>query len=186
MRLTKFVISRDFFEGNAVSVARKLLGKKISFNGCSGVIVETEAYTNDPASHGKKITPRSEIMARTHGHVYVYFIYGMHYCLNFTTNKGSVGAVLIRALEPLEGIELMKKRRNCDVKNLTNGPAKVCQALGIDKKLNGKVLGVRIFLEDSKEVGEEEIVVTTRVGISQGKDLPWRFYIKNNEFVSGK
>src|SRR3989338_8233255 len=105
----------SFFTQDAVVVARKLLGKVVSYHGCSGIIVETEAYKADPASHAYRITPRSEIMLTTSGAWYIYFVYGMYYCMNVTTNGvGQVGAVLIRSLEPLDGIAVMKKRRKTD------------------------------------------------------------------------
>lgn len=177
-------LAEDFFKRDAVLVAKKLLGKRISYNGCSGIIVETEAYKRDPASHAYKITPRSRIMLETHGKWYIYFIYGMYHCLNITTNANDVGAVLIRAIEPVEGVEKMKKRRGTDdLKKLCSGPSKLCQAFGIDKRLNGSGLDkIKIF--DGKKISK--IVKTGRVGIKEEKALPWRFYIKGNRWVSVK
>lgn len=178
-------LSQDFFKADVVEVAQKLLGKLIEFNGVSGMIVETEAYRDDPASHGHKITKRSEIMLRTHGHVYVYFIYGMYHCLNFTTNEGEVGAVLIRALEPIEGIEEMKARRNTQTtKNLTSGPGKLCQALGITKKQNDQIIGGEIQVYEYQEIPKPHIILTPRIGITKATDLHWRFYVKDNPYVS--
>ena len=177
-------LSEGFFKRDAVVVARELLGKRISYNGCSGIIVETEAYKRDPASHAYKITPRSKIMLETYGKWYVYFIYGMYHCLNITTNHGNVGAVLIRAIEPVEGISKMKKRRGTDdLKKLCSGPSKLCQALGISKDLNGKGLDV-IQIFDGEKINK--IVKTGRVGIKEDKVLPWRFYIKGSKWVSVK
>jgi len=178
---------KSFFKQDAVVVAKKLLGMKISFRNCTGMIVETEAYKTDPASHGHTITPRSEIMLKTYGQVYVYLIYGMYYCLNFTTNEGEVGAVLIRALEPLKGMEKMKKRRKTDnIHSLTSGPGKLSQALGITKKENGTLINEKIIISKYKNISPKNIQTTTRIGITKGKDLLCRFYIKDNPFVSIK
>jgi len=151
------------------------------------MIVETEAYKRDPASHGYTITPRSEIMLRSHGRWYIYFIYGMYHCLNITTNKGDVGAVLIRALAPLEGKNKMKKRRKTDKeRNLLSGPGKLCQAMGITKSLNDTALHKEIGLFHYQKFSDKEVISTKRIGIKEGKDLDWRFYIRNSPFVSKK
>ena len=129
-------IKKSFFKPKARVVARELIGKIISCNDVSGVITETEAYEDDEASHAFKRTERSALMHDSYGRFYIYFIYGNHYCMNITTNEKGPGAVLIRGLKPLNGIELMKRRRKCgDVGNLLNGPGKICQAFGIDKRL---------------------------------------------------
>ena len=176
-------LTPSWFSSEAVVCARELLGKVISYDRCSGMIVETEAYMNDSASHGYKITPRSEIMLTTYGHVYIYLIYGMYYCLNFTTNKGSVGAVLIRALEPLSGIEHMKKRRKTeDLGTLLSGPGKVCTAFGITTSLNGGKIGEHIKVFDSKK--KVTVGVSKRIGISTAQHLDWRFFIPKNPYVS--
>ena len=149
-------------------------------------IVETEAYGRDQASHAFKRTERSKIMFDTHGHVYVYLIYGMYACLNFTTEKKEAGAVLIRAVEPLQGIELMKKNRKIEkIENLCSGPGKLCQALNITRKLNGLKLGQEIKVyDDGFQVNN--IRTSSRIGIKDALDLQWRFYIEGNEFVSRK
>lgn len=178
------LLSQEFFKKDAVAVAKGLLGKTISYNNCSGVIVETEAYKSDPASHAFKLTPRSKIMLETFGKWYIYFIYGMYFCLNITTNGSNVGAVLIRAVEPVDGIDKMKKRRKTDkISNLCSGPSKLCQAFGITKDLNGQSLDV-IKIFDGEKV--KKIVSTGRVGIKQGVELPWRFYVEGSEWVSKK
>jgi DNA-3-methyladenine glycosylase len=179
------LIPKDFFKKDAVMVARGLLGKTISYNGCSGLIVETEAYKSDPSSHAYKITSRSKIMLETFGKWYIYFIYGMYFCLNITTNGDNVGAVLIRAVQPTEGIPKMKKRRKTqDVRNLCSGPGKLCQAFGITKKLNNTSFDtIKIY---DNHIPQFKIVKTGRIGIKEKKALPWRFYIKNNEWVSRK
>lgn len=173
------------FEDDAVDVAKQLLGKVISFGGMKARIVETEAYKDDPASHAFKKTERSALMFDTFGHVYVYLIYGIYNCLNFTTNpQGRPGAVLIRAVEPLQGVEEMKKRRGTEnIFNLCSGPGKLCSALGIDKEVNGSRLGDQIKLHDDgfdvKKIGK-----SSRIGIKDALDLQWRFFIVGNEFVS--
>lgn len=181
-------LPKSFFAHDAVLVAQKLLGKVISTNGCSGMIVETEAYKADPASHAYTKTPRSDIMYTTYAKWYIYFIYGMYHCMNITTNGTTEpGAVLIRALEPLEGFNMMKKRRKTDdIHNLCSGPGKVCQALGIDKQLNGTDVNARISVYDYKKINKKDIVRTSRIGIKQGTELEWRFYVKGNRFVSRK
>ncbi len=178
-------VSNSFFARDALVVAKELLGKVVEFNGTSGIIVETEAYKSDPASHGYKITPRSEIMLSSYGKVYVYIIYGMYYCLNFTTNKGEVGAVLIRALEPLDGVNKMKRRRKTDnLHNLMSGPGKLCNALKITKLQNSTDVNEKIKVYHYKKIKDKEIKTSGRIGISQGKDLQWRFFIKDSKFVS--
>lgn len=174
----------SFFARDTVMVARELLGKIIAVNGMKARIVETEAYGKDPASHAFRKTPRSAIMYDTYGHVYVYLIYGMYQCLNFTTEKDSPGAVLIRAVEPLQGILQMKKNRKVEkVTKLCNGPGKLCQALGIDKKFNGIKLGRQIrVLDDGFAV--KKVKTSSRIGIKDAMHLQWRFFIADNEFVS--
>jgi len=183
-------LSRNFYSGSTIKVAKELLGKIVVHGKCKGKIVETEAYfgKKDPASHAYgKITKRNILMYRKPGTAYVYFTYGNHWMLNVVTEKkGIPGAVLIRAVEPLEGIDLMKKRRGLkDVKNLTNGPGKLTRAFGIEKRDNGLDLTKsNLFIEDSNE--KFEIVNTSRIGLSRGMEKLLRFYIKDNEFVSRK
>lgn len=176
------VVEQKFYLQNTVDVAQRLLGctlcRKINNVIYRAKIVETEAYTQeDPSCHAYRgKTPRCEVMFRKGGVAYVYFTYGMHYCLNVVTEKEGRGcAVLIRALEPLG-----------DFDN-TNGPAKLCKVLNITKELNG------INLTDKNscmwiEYGElpQNIVTTTRIGIKSGTDYPWRFYIQDNKWVSKK
>ena len=174
------------------SAAPGLLGYKLVHETpeglTSGVIVETEAYSSDdPASHTYRgQTPRNQVMFGPAGYVYVYFTYGIHYCFNVVTGPaGSGQAVLIRAVEPIDGVELMKQRRGTDnLHQLTNGPAKLVQAMGITKTDYGANLlnGGKLRLEPG--VVPTKITQTTRVGIKQATHQPWRFYIAGNQFVS--
>lgn len=176
-----------------VECAKKLLGCQLARNidgqKIIGTIVETEAYDqSDAASHSYRgQTPRTKVMFGPPGRAYVYFTYGMHYCFNIVCGKkGHGSAVLIRAVEPTYGIELMRKKRRIeDIHKLTNGPAKLCQAFGIDLSLNGHdVSSPPLQILPGKEVASIDIVETTRVGISRDTQRPWRFYIKGNKFVS--
>ena len=182
-----------FLDGLASEVAPQLLGcileRELDGKVLRGQIVEVEAYDEtDAASHSYRgKTPRTEIMFGRSGFLYVYFTYGMHYCCNVVTGpEGHGSAVLIRAIEPILGNEEMSRRRNgLSGIELTNGPAKTCQALGIDKKLNGHDLRkapLRLLIEPP--LPSSQITQTTRIGISQSKDTPWRFYITGNSFVS--
>ena len=188
-------VRREFYNRPTLKVAKELLGKYlvVNINGkkLSGKIVETEAYRGpyDPASHAYGgMTPRNRIMFGEPGHAYVYFTYGMYYCLNvITERKGVPAAVLIRALEPKEGIVIMKRRRKKEKpEDLTSGPGKLCQAMGINKTLYGADLtGQTIYVEDRGEKAGK-IISTNRIGIDEGKEKKWRFYLKDNRFVSRK
>ncbi len=185
----------EFYNRPTLRVAKELLGKYLVVNRkgkkLSGKIVETEAYCglNDPASHAYGgMTPRNKIMFGEPGHAYVYFTYGMYYCLNvITERKGFPAGVLIRALEPKDGIDIMMKRRKKErLEELTSGPGKLCQAMGIDKAFYGADLtGKTIYIEDRGEKAGK-IVSTNRIGIDEGKEKKWRFYIRDNRFVSKK
>jgi DNA-3-methyladenine glycosylase len=156
----------------------------------AGRIVEVEAYqgSDDPASHAYRgKTPRNAPMFGEPGHAYIYFTYGNHYCLNITTQQlGTAGAVLIRALQPLEGVRTMKRLRpRVPEKELTNGPGKLTKALGIDKSLNEVDMTKQgpLFVEDDDH-DEFEVVSSSRIGIRKGTERMWRFYIVGNAFVS--
>lgn len=187
-------LRRSFYERNTAVVAFELIGKILSFEQdgklFQGRIVETEAYfgMNDPASHAYGgPTPRAKIMFGPPGFSYVYFTYGNHHCLNIVTEKETVaGAVLLRALEPLSEIELMKQRRSTtDVKKLTNGPGKLTRAFGITREDSGKDLTLDSFcIVDGEGETPLAIQVTTRIGISRAKEMPYRFYLKTSPFVS--
>jgi DNA-3-methyladenine glycosylase len=182
-------------EGEAATVAKRLLGcileREINGSTIHVKIVETEAYDQtDAASHSYKgRSQRTDVMFGPSGHLYVYFTYGMHYCCNIVVGgEGYGAAVLIRAVEPLDSEEVLKMRRpSRQGVELTNGPAKLCQALGIDKTLNGHDLNRKpLRLRMSPELDESDIMTTTRIGISQAKDILWRFYIKDSLYVSRK
>lgn len=182
-------LSRLFYEQSTVAVARGLLGQRlvrVTDDGCrlSGYICETEAYggPDDEASHAYRRTPRSAIMYGPPGRAYVYFIYGMYYCLNAVTERdGSPGAVLIRALAPDEGITILRRHRpGAPDAHLADGPGKLCQALGITIALNGSDLatGARLFVEAVAPVADDRIRSTPRIGVRGNADARsrlWRF-----------
>lgn len=189
-------IEKSFFNRDTIKVAKELLGKllfrKIGKNKyIIGKIVEVEAYMgdHDPACHAfQKTTGRSSTLYEEGGTIYVYFIYGNYYCFNIVTEKKGIGsAVLVRGVEPIEGFDFMKKFRP-NVKNiyeLTNGPSKFCLAFNIDKKYNGKKLsGNGIFVAYPLKNEKINIVTTKRIGIVKGAELPYRFFIKDNPFVT--
>ena len=193
-------LNRDFFSRpDTLRIARDLLGKLLVVPDAegtrvSGMIVETEAYLGeiDKAAHsyGGRRTARNEITYAEGGHVYVFFVYGMYYQLNLVTGvAGHPHVVLIRAVEPVEGIEIMRERRG-EMKdtNLTSGPGKLCIALDITRDLNGEdLMGDRIWVEEYRRFKKSEISSGPRVGIDYAEEfveLPWRFWIKDNKFVS--
>lgn len=189
-----------FYErSNVVKIARELLGKalytQVAGVSSGGIIVETEAYSwKERGCHafGGKMTPRNDVMFSKGGCAYVYLCYGLHNLFNVVTNgEGLAEAVLIRAIEPIEGIDIMSERRG-KVENpfqLTSGPGKLTKALGIDRGFNGKyLLNSEVWIEDvGEKLGSKHIVVGKRIGIDYaGKDakLPWRFLIKGNSWIS--
>lgn len=197
------LMPREFFARPVRVVARQILGKLLVRREADGTviagrIVETEAYlgADDAAAHSAAgLTQRNAVMFGPPGHCYVYFSYGMHYCANITCEpEGRAGCALIRALEPVAGIEAMSERRfrhpdDAKVTLLCSGPARLCQALGIDRpRDNGKDLLARDsdlqLLDDGYRVAQ--IVTTKRIGISKAVDLPLRFYVAGSEHVSKK
>lgn len=184
-----------FYRIGAVKLARNLIGKQVNRRIgnilLTGIIVEVEAYTGmrDPASHAYMgRTKRNEVMFGNGGKAYVYFTYGNHFCFNVVAgHKGRAGAVLIRAVEPVDGIEIMKaNRKTQDIYNLTNGPGKFAKAFGIDGNLYGADLtGDIIFLTTPVIKRKFNIAVSKRIGISRNKDKLYRFFVKDDPFVSG-
>ncbi len=195
------ILPQTFYEQDTITVAKRLLGcYLVHLEGeetTLGRIVETEAYlVHDPAAHsfiGK--TKRNSVLFGPVGHAYVYFIYGRHYCFNVVTGREGMGeAVLIRALEPLQGILVMRKRRRTQkLTLLCNGPARLTEALAITLSYNG----ISLFdgplqmrssesLPSSAPLGDADIVQTTRIGIVKARELPLRFYLKGNSYISRK
>lgn len=189
-----------YMQEDTLQVSRQLLGKRLctSIDGIftSGIIVETEAYRGpeDLGSHAynEKRTARNDMMYSAGGVVYMYICYGIHDMLNIVTGKeGSSHAVLIRAVQPADGIHHMCERRGVqDLKRLCKGPGALAKALGLNKLHNGVSLqSDTIWIEDAEDLAAESIVETSRVGLNiQGfyRDIPWRFYIKGNQFISRK
>lgn len=177
------------FDADSQAVARRLIGATLLVDGVGGVIVETEAYDReDPASHSfSGPTPRNEAMFGPPGRAYVYRSYGIHWCLNFVCREDGHGAgVLIRALEPTAGIDLMRARRGLyDVRALCSGPGKLGQALAITRELNGCRLDQPPFrvLAAAQEM---EVIAGPRIGISKAIDVQWRFGLAGSRFVSAR
>jgi DNA-3-methyladenine glycosylase len=177
-----------FYERDSATVARALLGQRavrvLDDQRVSGLICETEAYggADDQASHAYRRTPRSAIMYGPPGYAYVYFIYGMHFCLNAVTEAdGQPGAVLIRAIAPDEGIAIVRSRRGrVSERSLTDGPGKLCQALGIARAQNGVDLtaSAELFIETGVAVADDQVEITPRIGV-RGDEIAqgrlWRF-----------
>jgi len=195
-------LKKSFYRRELLVVARDLLGKVIvkadENKILAGKIVEVEAYHGDfdEAAHSYGgITKRNEIMFEAGGYLYVYFTYGAHHCCNVVTGrKGQGTAVLIRAVEPVSGIDKIirnrfgrKLRNNKEIFNLTSGPGKVCKAFRIDRMHSGSDLtGKEIFILDAEKIKSKDVGVSKRIGITRSVDLRWRFYIKNNQYLSRK
>lgn len=191
-------LGSSFYALGTEVLARKLIGARlVTVNRgvrTSGMIVEVEAYlgANDPACHAARgMTPRNEVMFRGPGHCYVYLIYGMYHCVNVVSDPEGVGsAVLIRAVEPLEGSEVMRRRRGGErvrALDLARGPGRLCEAFGITKSFSGEHLteSARIWLEQYRSFRNTEIAATGRIGISRGQELPLRFFVRGSPWVSG-
>lgn len=188
-------LPRQFYTVPALQLAFNLLGcllvSRIDGMMTSGLIVETEAYlsTNDPGSHtARGQTPRTSIQWGAGGYTYVYLIYGMYHCLNIVADqKGTAGCVLIRALEPVHGISIMRRRRPTahSKTTLTNGPGKLTTALGIDLHYNAADLtDDSLCLYKGTTPSSDDVTRSTRIGLKEGIELPYRFYLTNNPFVS--
>ncbi len=192
-------LDRAFFARDTLTVARALLGQRLvrllDGERLAGHIVEVEAYIgeDDLASHARfGRTRRNAPMYGPPGHAYVYFIYGMHHCLNVVTDREEFpAAVLIRALEPLEGSEMMRLwRRGAPDGQLTNGPARLCQALAIDRRFDGADLcapDALLFIERDVHVPDEAVIAGPRVGVrgdERARTVPWRFYVRSRHAVA--
>ncbi len=185
-------LSRLFFARPVLAVARGLLGHLLVHDSPEGRtvgrIVEVEAYrgADDPASHAYRVTPRSVIMVGPPGIAYVYFTYGNHYCLNVVTGReGVASAVLLRALEPLEGLRLMARRRGVTAPLLlAAGPGRLTQAMGVSRRQNGwDLTQAPLYIVDGRP-GRRRIATGPRIGIRRATDRPWRFYLAESPFVS--
>ncbi|HAP32736.1 MAG TPA: DNA-3-methyladenine glycosylase [Firmicutes bacterium] len=187
-------LNREFYFTDTLKLARLLLGTFLvhfSPEGLTvGMVVETEAYLrDDPACHAARgITRRNAVMFGAPGYAYVYFVYGNHYCFNVVSGAAGTGeAVLVRALAPMAGLELMRSRRRKarQITDLTNGPGKLCAAMAIGRGHNGlSLLEKPLFLARGQDVDPSEIAETTRIGITRAVDKEWRYYLKGNPFVS--
>jgi DNA-3-methyladenine glycosylase len=180
-------IPRKFFNRSVHEVAPELIGATLLVNGTGGVIVEVEAYHHtDPAAHSYiGMTERNAVMFGPPGVAYVYRSYGIHWCVNFVCEaEGSASAVLIRALEPTEGLAKMRRRRELpDARALCSGPGKLCQALGVTIKHNGLALDRPPF-ELRARTTVPEIAIGPRIGITKAVDAPWRYGLKGSKFLS--
>ena len=192
-RLEYRPLPKAFFERNTLEVAKDLLGHLLLHEGprrrLVGRVVEVEAYRGpkDPASHAYRRTPRSQIMWGPPGTAYVYFTYGNHYCINVVTEpQGTAGAVLLRAVEPLEGIGLMRRRRGTGDNDrlLTSGPGRLTQAMGIGRNHNGVDLTRPPLFLARGPTARPPIASSPRIGIRAAAGRPWRFYIPANPYVS--
>jgi DNA-3-methyladenine glycosylase len=193
-------LPKNFYLQDTVTVAHELLGcvlwRRVGRELLGARIVETEAYlgANDLASHARKglRSARNASMYLDGGHAYVYFTYGMHWCLNVVTQEADIAeAVLLRAAEPVKGIDAMRKRRPKAKRDfdLTNGPGKLCSALGIDKTLDGESLRGETLYITPRDIEIEEVGVSPRVGVDYAGDAthwPLRFFIRGNVYVSGR
>lgn len=180
-------LRRDFFAHSVHAVAPELIGATFLFKGVGGIIVEVEAYHHtEPAAHSYTgRTERTAVMFGPPGYAYVYRSYGIHWCVNFVCEaEGSASAVLIRAIEPTEGIAAMRRRRGVkDVRQLCSGPGKLCEALGITGAHNGLMLDRPPF-ELWSRADKPEILSGPRIGITKAAELPWRYGLANSDFLS--
>jgi DNA-3-methyladenine glycosylase len=190
-------LPEEFYDRDTEIVAREMLGTilecRTDRGTASGIIVETEAYIgeDDPACHAAVgRTRRTDPLYGRPGISYVYFIYGVHWCFNAVTRaEGLPSAVLVRALEPLTGLDLMRERRGPKINGaaLTNGPGKLCAALGIDGTMNGLPLQRgRLVVREGSPVADSDVAISKRIGITKAADWPLRYYIRDNLYVSKK
>jgi DNA-3-methyladenine glycosylase len=180
-------LTRSFFDRSVHAVAPDLIGATLLIDGVGGIIVEVEAYHHtDPAAHSYVgETERNAVMFGPPGFAYVYRSYGIHWCLNFVCEaKGSASAVLIRALEPTEGLGTMRRRRGrSEPRELCSGPGKLGEALGVTRALNGLPLD-RAPFELRARPAPVEVANGVRIGITKAADLPWRYGLKGSKFLS--
>ncbi len=180
-------LGRDFFARSVHEVAPELIGAMLLVDGCGGLVVEVEAYDReDPASHAfRGRTVRNASMFGPPGHAYVYRSYGIHWCLNLVCEEeGRPAAVLLRALEPTDGIELMERRRaTSDLRLLCAGPGRLCEALGVTRDHDGAALDEPPF-ELRERADAAEVVRAPRIGITRAADLPWRYLLAGSRYVS--
>ena len=186
------ILQRGFYQRPTAEVARDLLGKVLVHGAAAGIIVETEGYPggDDLASHSARgLTDRTRVIFGPPGHAYVYLVYGMYECLNLVVEpEGQPGCVLIRAIEPVAGIEVMRQRRPAArrIEDLASGPGKLTLALGITRAQNGlDVTRGTLVVRAPAEPRRLEIAVTPRIGIRQSADWPLRFVVRGSRFVSG-
>lgn len=191
-------LPRAFYDRPSVEVARDLLGKTLQRRSeaglTAGIIVETEAYdgANDSASHAwRGRTRRNAVMFGPPGHAYVYFTYGMHYCINAVTGSaGQASAVLLRAIQPIVGLDIMRERRGTHIpdRDLARGPGRLCQALGITTADYGTDLtGDALWISETP-TGTADLLIaaTPRIGVTRAADRPWRFVVCDNQYISGR
>ncbi len=180
-------LSRSFFARSVHDVAPDLIGAVLLVDGVGGPIVEVEAYHHtDPAAHSYRgPTPRNRVMFGPPGFLYVYRSYGIHWCMNFVCEaEGSASAVLIRALEPMHGVQVMQRRRGLtDTRSLCSGPGKLTEALGVSIAHNGLPLNAAPFAVHAR-VGACDVVSGIRIGITKAVELPWRYGLKGSRFLS--
>ena len=176
-------LTAEFFARDTLDVARDLIGAVMLHGGEGGIIVETEAYKGDPASHFLTRRHKASIMGTTFGRIYAYSIYGMHHCVNVTTDASGPGAVLLRAIEPTHGVDAMMRRRGVTrLADVASGPAKLFVALALDPSMTGRnACDVFTFLPRKAPV---DVATGPRIGISRAAELPWRYWLRGNEFVS--
>jgi DNA-3-methyladenine glycosylase len=180
-------LRKSFFDRSVHEVAPELVGATLLFNGAGGIIVEVEAYHHtDPAAHSYNgPTPRNAVMFGPAGYAYVYRSYGIHWCVNFVCEgAGSASAVLMRAIEPTEGLAAMhRRRRTADARLLCSGPGRLTEALGITHTHNGLALDAAPF-ELRERTGATDVVAGPRIGITKAMDLPWRYGLAGSRFWS--
>jgi DNA-3-methyladenine glycosylase len=179
-------LAPGFFARDVLRVARELIGVRLWVDGVGGAVVETEAYHHeDPASHSHRgPTARNAVMFGPVGHVYVYRSYGLHWCMNIVAGEGPGSAVLLRALEPLDGLERMRARRGVEpVRQLCSGPGKLCQALGVDRALDGAAVDVAP-LAVAPALERPAVATGPRIGISRAVEQPWRFGAAGSPYLS--